>query len=810
MISMSNSSGANSSQPAVELKQIRKKRLVAGVAFFGVAVLVAVELYLPQLSVVNLVDLSNNDQFASIARVVQTSADVRQKPDNLDEWFRAETNGNVVKGDAIYSGINSSADVKMNSGAEIEIQDEVLVIFDGDNQISIPDQARGMVRLQFEPGAKLSFSGQVSQVSGGKGAQSVGAAILTVKSGAAQISTPEGGFRKFERGEKIELNIKISETKMLKSVPVSRQSLSKARGKSVSPSAVSPVAGFQKPIQAPSLSAPSDSVESDTTQAAVAEANQPAPIIPLPEVQEPVVARPPIPTDAEHNHHHVYLLKELYQRKGKLLLEARSMPKYVRARVNLTWADTPDRKPGQDAVIQVSSSEDFSKPWLEGVSKTANLGHSSWPLGENFWRVSYDKLNWSQPKKVSLSADFDRARRPKIISQQSELSLPNAGPSRRNSRTVKVSADLEFRENGKVPPIAWVLHAADKEDFHPLATKMILVSGRKIKIPLKRIGRFYFRVQGVNKDGQLSGYSPTKVVSVVAPKIPKPEPVMLRAVAAADEEALALKEEALRREAALKEEALKQDEALREESLRREAKAKSAAERKERKAMAVRLEQERVANLEKHYTNRNRYWHIGLETGLFGAAVEGGASAAGTSSTSPSAGPIVGFTGGFDDGRKSARVSYRKESVVDRQSVSGDDLAASRLDLRFESWLKFTDSIFKRPMRYGLLGGYSHYRIPRTTQVTQPFDLFKMGFALEFEVGEKWRTGGDFIIGKWIDSNQTFEANGFLNYDYSKVFGVGLGYRLNIYDAGSGSDAGLGSPYRGIVGEAYSGFRYSF
>ncbi len=244
--------------------------------------------------------------------------------------------------------------------------------------------------------------------------------------------------------------------------------------------------------------------------------------------------------------------------------------------------------------------------------------------------------------------------------------------------------------------------------------------------------------------------------------------------------------------------------------MRREALAKKAAERQERKAVAVRLEQERVANLEKHFTDRNRYWHVGLETGLFGAAVEGGASAGGTSSGSPTAGPIMGFTGGYDDGRQSARLSYRKESVVDRQSVSGDDLAASRFDMRYESWLKFTDSIFKRPMRYGLLGGYSHYRIPRTSLVTQPFDLLKIGLAIEFEVWESWRTGGDFIIGKWVDSNQTFEANGFLNYDYSKAFGLGLGYRLNMYDAGASSAAGLGSPYRGIVGEAYSGFRYSF
>ncbi len=559
---MSNSSGEPSSRSSVNSVatsaarsiQIRNKRLAVGVVLLVVSALAVVEIYLPRFSVGNLVDSSRDEKIDSIAVVVQTNADVRQKPGGIDEWFKAETNGDVVKGDSIYSGANSSAEVKMNSGAEIAIQDEVLVIFDGDNQISIPDQARGIVRLQLDPGAKLSFSGQVSQVAGTEGTLTPGLAVLTVQRGVARISAPDGGFRKFERGEKIELKIKTSETKVLNRAAISSASLSKSRGKSIvqKPNTLNVPAPLAATNPTPSVPSTANLPDAATVPEVIPPADPVPNVVPSP---VPVVAKPPTINSAEATHHHVYLLREMYQRKGKQLLEPRSFPNQVRAHLNLAWADTADRQPGQDAVIQVSNSKDFAKPWLEAVSKTSSIDHSSWPVGENYWRVSYDKVNWSQPGKVLLSADFDNDRRPTIIARKTELALPFVKSAGRKNKPARVSANLEFQGSGNVPSLAWVLQAADSKDFNPLSTKAILVTGRKIGIPLKRTGKFYFRVQAVNKEGQLSGYSATKVISVVAPKVPKTDPVVLRRIAALEEETrreAALKAESLRQEAALK------------------------------------------------------------------------------------------------------------------------------------------------------------------------------------------------------------------------------------------------------------------
>lgn len=780
---MSNSSEPTLNTSVVGSKKSNQIRILSWAVLLLVGALVVVEIYMPHLSVRTLLRDKTENQATAIAVVVQTTADVRQKPEALDEWFRAEPEGDVVTGDAIYSGSDSSAEIKMKSGAEISLQDEVLVIFDGENQISIPDEARGMIRLQLEPGSKLSFSGQVSANSSGDGIVSAanGMAVVKVQRGTARISEKNGGFRKFERGQSLELKIKASEAKNL-SESVSSKSLSKSRGQSVATLAKIP----QQPVPAEALVKPAPPPVA--TPVAV-----PAEMPVQKQMDQPVVALPPILEKTDYAYKHTWLLRERYQRKGKQSLEVRSLPRGTRARISLSWQDSTSRLPGQDAYIQVSNSVDFSKPWLEAISKSATLDHGFWPLGESYWRVSYDKINWSPPGKVLLSADFDLKRRPTISSRYSVLTLPHKKPSKRNAKRQKtasgqpVALDLLFGDASgqQDSPVAWVLQATESENFLPQLTKTILVPNKKITIPLKRIGRYFFRVQTVSKQGKLSAFSATKTIAVVAPKPRKPEPVILRIA----ETEQVVKEPEVRQIAAIEKQAV-----TAEGALQREAKIKTVLESRD----------------ERYYTGRKRNWHIGFEAGLFAAAIDGGSSAAGSSGDSPPAGPIVGFNGGYDNGRHSARVSFRKETAINRPQVSGDDLAASRFDVRYENWLNYSTSIFKRPMRYGLLGGYSHYRVPRSAVVTQPFDLMKLGLAIEFEVLESWRTGGDFIVGKWIDSNQTFEANGFLNYDYSKVFGIGLGYRLNMYEAGPSSDAGLGIPYRGIVGEAYSGFRYSF
>lgn len=118
------------------------------------------------------------------------------------------------------------------------------------------------------------------------------------------------------------------------------------------------------------------------------------------------------------------------------------------------------------------------------------------------------------------------------------------------------------------------------------------------------------------------------------------------------------------------------------------------------------------------------------------------------------------------------------------------------------SWLGRTN--------FSLLGGVEVYRNIGRGYFAQKYDLGKLGFALDFPVGNRWDAGGDVVFGIGADQTKKYEAVGRLNYYFRRRYSLGVGYRLYLLEAGSDQTAPLDYPYKETWGEGFFVFRFHY
>lgn len=118
------------------------------------------------------------------------------------------------------------------------------------------------------------------------------------------------------------------------------------------------------------------------------------------------------------------------------------------------------------------------------------------------------------------------------------------------------------------------------------------------------------------------------------------------------------------------------------------------------------------------------------------------------------------------------------------------------------SWLGSTN--------FSLLTGFEVYRNIGRGYFAQKYDLGKLGFAMDFPVGNRWDAGGDVVLGIGADQTKKYEAIGRLNYYFRKRYSLGVGYRLYLLEAGSDKTAPLDYPYKETWGEGFFVFRWHY
>lgn len=782
-----------------------------------------------------------------VATVKKLANDVRQKPVEEEAWYRAESGGEIVRGDAIYSGSLSSTEVQMKSGGILDLGEETLVVFDDVDGVTVPDVTRGKVKLQVRGDMRIALSGVMTDFSG------VDSELLVVvdDTNRAAVQSVRGqvkvGRREIQSGQRVELAPNATGARQLRvqipkvSDPIADMTLT-ARRKN--PDAPAPkLIAKPKPTAAPTP---------EPTPVVIA---TPPPPPPEPIATPVAIATPPptaAPTPEElkvaknaAEYDRPLKVNEVYARKGKHGLVEKPAIKSLKQKVNLEWKGAKAEEP---VVVQVAKNADFTEDVVETKATGTSAIIEQWAPGVSHWRVSRDRTNWSPPAQVAVKPILSPKADPKIVVEESKLTMGKK----------PVAAKLKFEDRGTKKPSGWVLQGSKTAEFAPEKTKTVWVPSAKTDVPLTKAGGYFFRVRSVARDGVVSRFSEPVSIDVREATAPMIKPIAkpvernpnvpilasndyeatvgddVRVEWAKDAQAKAFEVSIqgndgriLRTQTttntsmklnsknpgqyklvvrSVTETGRKSEPADARIAIKpKETRQVAAVEEKKVEERPVARETTKQKSKREEDKGGSRPWYVALEGGEAGMISTEQIETAGE----PAAMHMIGLNVGTDDGRNSARFGYRMKLAG--ANSAGETEENTKMELRYTRWFIPKWNPFRGPLKLGAIGAYESKTSARSVFYAQSYQMLKMGLGVDIGFGEKWHTGGDVFYGRWTDANQLFELNGFLAYDIARDLLLGVGYRLSIFEAGTDSSAPSGLlPYREAVGEGYSNLRFSF
>lgn len=795
-------------------------------AIVAAAIMLCVDFYFGVLPPFSFGEKKNPTE--PIAHVRTFTNDVRQKPVEEEAWYRAEANGEILRGDAIYSGSLSSSEVQMASGGILDLGEETLVIFDDIDGVTIPDVARGRVKLQVKGNMRIAISGEMTDFS------AVDSELMVVvdKSNRKAIQAVKGNTKingkSLGNGERIELAPSADGVRRLHvQIPkisdlTSQVSASQRRREIAGKPAATPAPAKPTPTPTPVPTPTPTPTPTPVPTPVPTPTPTPTPPLKVGEGTVPEYKRP-------------LKVQELYKRKGKRGLVERRGLKTIKQPIPLKWQGA---EPTEPVYVQVAKTADFSKGVIEKKVMGSAAVLEQWSPGVNHWRVSRDKQQWSKPSIVKVQPIISEQAEPVVDAKESTLVLQKD----------RVQAQLRFRDRKVEKTRGWVLQGSRSPGFETQATKTMWVTQPHAEVPLEKLGGYYFRVRSVDKEGVISKFSEPLLVDVTKP-LPKPKPIEVKApeapiLASTDINAFTGEEVrvAWQGDSTAKSydvSVINQDgKVVRTQNMeknilrmstktagryklevrsvaangsRSPAADASIAFRDKKRMIAeandgpVQKESTKVKEKPREDEITEKPWYV---------AIEGGETAMLSSeqidtTLEPAALHMLGLQAGYDSFRHAARLAYRAK--IAGGNPTGEAQTHSRMEARYTRWWRSRWNPFNGPFRLGLIGAYDEKKTPNSTFYASSLRMLKTGLGVDIAFSNRWHTGGDFIYGRWTDGNQLFELNGFLSYDFQRDLGVGIGYRLSLFDAGTPDVSPSGIlPYREVLGEAYSTLKLSF
>ena len=448
------------------------------------ALLVSVEFYLGfKNTTLNIPLLSEP---AGVAKIMSISGDGRYQPSEEQNWYEAKVASDVFQGDAVYSGKSTDIEVEMKSGGQLALGEETLVIFDSIDGVTIPDLARGNIRLRISGELKISVSGEVSQISAGAGGESEvllsvdssSKGQIQVLSGRPKIKAPKQIAKFVEAGSKIEFK-----TKEFRRASVKQISL---------PKDVTPL-----PQRVP-----------EKNIATAINSPEPEPTAP----PEPVFENP-MPTELQTLVSYTLTKSDLYESTKGPRLKPKKLLKVIESPGVLRWTGGN----GTKTYIQVTSAEkngtpDFEASWLSEVATGQDFLVPKWQARKNTWRVSMDGRNWSTPATVNVAVRLSVGREPTLFIENTEVRMPNA------------VTRMRLGDGSGRKMSGWIIEGGRDRSFKKSVS--VWATEPNLIVPLKSLGAYFFRVRSVDEQGEISANSEIQTVLVLN-EMPKPVPIKI-------------------------------------------------------------------------------------------------------------------------------------------------------------------------------------------------------------------------------------------------------------------------------------------
>ncbi|MDX9730284.1 MAG: hypothetical protein RBT63_00800, partial [Bdellovibrionales bacterium] len=483
----------------------KKRKLIAVLTVSAVMIFLAMDFFTLRIVTGFLFSkpvAQTEDPLNVVAVIREREQDVRQKPMEEEEWYIAEREADVVLGDAVYSGSQSSAEVQMVAGGTIVLGEETLVVFDSFDGVTVPDVARGQVRLQLNGQMRVAISGEMTEFMGSQSELLVdvadgAASKVQVVAGSVEVSVGSKLGSKGQPGATGQRQtLSVGEETLIPKSEVSPQRAARIQsalmppvGKAISSEKLSarragraktmaPAPLAEKAAELPPVNVPVEPTLDPVPPVAEAmvEANNDV----VPEIhpetleQETVVqeALPEAPEAFEVAQKEVYQarilkLEEAYQKVKGNTYTPRSGVRTIEEPIRLAWTGV---KPEEKVRVQISRSPSFENSWYNELVSGSEVVVGKWRAGKNHWRVARiqegaeDATQWSDAGVVTVDPMVDRAVSPVVTVPQGRIPLVRSSGKKGAVSVAKARLRFDLA-GGQKNAAGWLVQGATDQTF---------------------------------------------------------------------------------------------------------------------------------------------------------------------------------------------------------------------------------------------------------------------------------------------------------------------------------------------------------
>jgi hypothetical protein len=729
-----------------------------------------------------------------IGEISLVKNDIRHKEMDSFAWEKASAAENVRLGDSVFTGEKSLSRVTLKDGSHIDLDQNSLVRFSKIDSIEVPNLTLGNFRISVNGTMNIAIGGE-----------------LTVLDGD---------------GSEVQIEIKENKKPQIRLLKGSAQIKKAKVARILTPNRITPM-------------------------------SEPAPEEPRKNVEPPkqVRAEPKIfPKPVQSSLVYTDELYDLYENRDGRLFRRANRRVLLKFPVSVTWAS--ENHPGS-TLAQLSSAPDFlNVPVTFTVAAGEFHGEfKSALLGANYFRLSADGHAWSDPTLFEVSSRFLGAPPPHLDLNSKKLAI------------IEESVDVVARVESDLPN--YVLETSSSPEFLPNNTRIDWGRQKTIRLKISEPTTLFMRTRGVNAALELTEFSKTVRVDIEKPELPRAPRLAESELHVFEGDAVVLnwpsvpraKRYQLQIQDAKGHALFRQHldfasshfqanqtgtfrvKIVAEDGHGRKSKEAAdvflvvrpklqimvggngsqekdagspvavAAEQPREPAAEATLSQKITTDIPPDYLNRN------FSSSLFsfeGAAFTMYSQQQATQNLPNPTAMMVGLHWLGWSGSQGLE-AYLKTKMVDLSSTPGDEVSPLLLEGRYHYRWNLPFNPFSKYGRSQVswIAGYEYYNNPVSGPFSPGYNLFKTGFDLSFPILHRWDTGGEVLYGQGLDSSVLYEISGYLHYFFEKQWSLGIGYRVNLFQAGSSASAPSGAPSNGVpyregYGEGFSELRWHY
>lgn len=526
-------------------------------------------------------------------------------------------------------------------------------------------------------------------------------------------------------------------------------------------------------------------------------------------------------------------LYDLFEQRSGRLVQRENRKTLLNFAVEIPW--TAEGKPIQ-VFGQLSNNRDFfSIPDSFAARADAQSGtFRKTLLGKNFYRLSVNGKNWSEPNEFE------------IVAQPLDKPAPQIKISGRRLLILKDSVTLSGRIESELQNV--VLEMSESPQFPPAETRVTWMSEKKFVLHVSEPKSIFLRARAVDPKLKVTDVSSVVRVDVekpALPEVPRLAESEIRVLQGDDvnlswtqsphakkyhvqvldsqgkvvaQKSLEVDQLRLRattlgtfRVKVASEDAYgrisKQTNEGRIVVNPKPAPILAKRDEPERKPASTATLTEKVSDIPDYLNKNYPSSKVSFETAAFTMysqdQIENGKS-------NPTA-MMMGVRWMSWMGSQGLETSFLMK-VVDINSAPGGDVNPMQAEARYHyRWtLPFNPFSKFDQSQISLIGGYEYYHNSGRGLFSPGYQLLKGGFSLAFPLLYRWDTGGEILYGQGLESSRKYEISGYLNYYWDRRWSLGVGYRIHLFEAGSNGASPLGIPYREGFGEGYSVVRWHY